>query len=160
MNIFYLSENPKIAAVYHNDKHVVKMILETAQLLCTAHRILDNNQNPDLYRATHKNHPSCRWVRNSINNYVWLYQLFCHLCDEYTFRYGKKHLTDMKLRDVLKNPPKNIPNTTFTEPPQAMPQQFKQANSVYAYRNYYIGGKKHLAKWSKRNKPYWYTGVN
>lgn len=157
MNIFYLDENFKKAAEYHNDKHVVKMILETAQLLCTAHHILDPNKpHTNLYRLTHKNHPCAIWVRNGINNYRWLYNLFCSLCDEYTFRYGKVHMTDKKLRKILKKAPANIPNVAFTEPLQAMPEEVKSSCSVTAYRNYYNKHKKHLATWTKRQVPEWF----
>lgn len=160
MNIFYLSTDPVVAAEYHNDKHVVKMILETAQLLCTAHRILDNIKDPSpLYKATHKNHPSAVWARSNINNYQWLYNLFCSLCDEYTFRYGRVHLTDSKLRDILKQAPMNISTDAFFQPPQAMPDSYRGADSIEAYRKYYISGKNHLAKWTKRPVPDWYQGV-
>lgn len=157
MNIFYLSKDPKTAAVYHNDKHVVKMILESAQLLSTAHRILDGNNAPEqVYKATHKNHPSAIWARTNINNYMWLYSLFCSLCDEYKFRYNKTHLTDTKLRDVLSQAPMNISKDAFFQPPQAMPDTYRSSDSVTSYRNYYRLAKNHLAKWSKRNIPDWY----
>lgn len=182
MNIFYLSPNPIEAAQYHLDKHVVKMILESAQLLCTAHRILDGKEIqvskttktgkdrlvkryvlPDLkndqvmYSATHINHPCAIWCRETINNYMWLYDLFVALCDEYTFRYGKKHKTDSLLRDMLKSPPSNISIDEFTLPPQAMPDQYKHSDAVIAYRNYYIGAKAKFAKWTSRPVPIWFT---
>jgi hypothetical protein len=112
MNIFYLSQNPVECAQMHNDKHCVKMILESAQLLSTAHRVLDGvetvglsqsgrkkkiwklaNDKLDtkLYSATHNNHPSAIWVRQSKNNYVWLFNLFCSLIVEYQHRYEKVH---------------------------------------------------------------------
>lgn len=159
MNIFYLSKDAKVAAEYHNDKHVVKMILESAQMLCTAHRVLDDSQDGRLYRATHKNHPSTVWVRKSINNYMWLYELFCSLCDEYTYRYGKTHLTDSKLRYVLNQAPMNISQDAFTQPPQAMPDRYRSADSILSYRNYYKFEKNHLASWSKRPIPEWYGVV-
>jgi hypothetical protein len=158
MNIFYLSKDPKTAAVWHNDKHVVKMILESAQLLSTAHRILDGeNCIPEIYKATHKNHPSAVWARANINNYMWLYGLFCSLCDEYTFRYGKTHLTDTKLRNVLNQAPMNISKDAFFQPPQAMPDSYRSADSIISYRNYYKFEKNHLASWSKRPTPEWYS---
>lgn len=156
MNIFYLHTDPIIAAQYHNDKHVVKMILEYAQLLSTAHRILDDNKSTELYKATHKNHPSAVWVRANINNYNWLYNLFIALCDEYTFRYNKVHLTDSKLRLHLKTPPINIAHDQFYQPTQAMPIEYHQDDSIAAYREYYINSKDHLASWTKRGKPDWY----
>lgn len=185
MNIFYLSANPIEAAKYHLDKHVVKMILESAQLLCTAHRILDGtpqkqqkltrsgksrlvtryvlsdcNTDQILYSATHINHPCAAWCRESINNYMWLYELFVALCDEYTFRYGKKHKTDLLMRDVLRNAPVSISHTPFTTPAQAMPEQYRHADPVVAYRQYYIGAKATFAKWTSRPVPSWFIKEN
>ena len=94
MNIFYLHPDPKKCAEMHLNKHCVKMILEYAQLLSTAHRVLDGDDYANqynLYKATHVNHPSAIWVRQSCYNYSWLMQLLCHLCIEYTHRYGKVH---------------------------------------------------------------------
>lgn len=177
MNIFYLHESPAEAARMHNDKHCVKMILESAQMLCTAHRMLDGieyvtksktgknvkrwshpNSNIDsvLYNASHKNHPSTVWARSSKQNYLWLYNLFLELCEEYKYRYGKTHLSYTKLHKVLANPPRNISDTPFTQPPQAMPDEYKHESSVHAYRQYYIGAKSHLATWSVRPRPVWY----
>ena len=176
MNIFYLSDNPKLAAKYHNNSHVVKMVLETAQILCTAHRVLDGTEDkilkngrfqkhwkmkdPEqelyLYKATHINHPSVKWACESKNNYEWLYKLFASLCEEYKYRYGKTHLCETKLMTKIMNPPKNISDTPFTSPPQAMPEEFHDTDSIVAYRNYYIHGKSHLATWTKRRTPKWY----
>ena len=182
MNIFYLSSNPVKAAQYHLDKHVVKMILESAQLLCTAHRLLDGEQTQVLkstktgktklvkryvlsdltkdqvmYSATHINHPCAIWCRENINNYMWLYELFVALCDEYTFRYGKKHKTDTLLRDILKSPPISISDAPFTLPAQAMPEEYKHADPVVAYRQYYIGAKAKFARWTSRTTPTWFN---
>ena len=138
MNIFYLDKDINKAAEYHNDKHCVKMILEYAQLLCTAHRELDgDNANENLYKSTHKNHPSAKWVRESKANYEYLYRLFNALCNEYTHRYGKTHLTYQKLHNVLATPPQNIPDKEFTEPTPAMPDDVKNNDSLKAYRDYY-----------------------
>ena len=114
MNIFYLHPEPRTCAEMHVDKHVVKMIIEYAQLLSTAHRILDGEEYIDassgrrikrwrladdameqnLYKASHINHPSAVWVRQSNNNYTWLFCLFTELLQEYTYRYGKHHATE------------------------------------------------------------------
>ena len=94
MNIFYLDRDPVVAAKMHCDKHVVKMILESAQMLSTAHRVLDGDEYADergLYKMAHKNHPSTIWVRTSTDNYMWLNRLFGALCKEYTYRYNKQH---------------------------------------------------------------------
>ena len=155
MNIFYLDKNPKTCAKYHNNSHTIKMILESAQLLCTAHRLLDNNDNELLYKATHKNHPSAIWVRQSKQNYLWLYKLFVELSKEYTIRYNKVHKTYTKLKDILSIPPLNIPDTNFTEPPLCMPDECKLEDTVESYRNYYMTEKRNIAVW-KTEKPYWY----
>lgn len=132
MNIFFLSLNPVDAAQYQCDKHVVKMILETAQLLCTAHRVLDGVQlvsettgkllqkyrHPDtemddlLYKSTHINHPSSKWVRKTSGNYMWAYCHFLALCEEYEHRYGRQHAS-LKLADVLFKPPTFIDDGLF-----------------------------------------------
>ena len=126
-------------------------------MLSTAHRILDNSTDVRLYKSTHKNHPSAKWVRESKNNYLWLYELFIELCKEYTYRYNKVHLSEIKLKDVLKHPPKNISDNIFTPPPQAMPDKYKSNNPIDAYRNYYINEKSKIAKWTNRNVPTWFT---
>lgn len=177
MNIFYLSKDTQQCAQMHVDKHCVKMILESAQLLSTAHRVLDGNQTviksktnrnkkvwqlPDnrdsvLYSATHVNHPSAIWVRKSGLNYAWLWHLTYDLCKEYTYRYGKVHKIEREfLLDALKEPPKNILWTHFTEPTPAMPDQYKvPGNSIESYRNYYNGEKQRMFSWKKRETPYW-----
>ena len=89
MNIFYLHSDPVVAAQKQYNKHVVKMILESAQLLCSAHHMLDSEIDVP-YKLTHKNHPSAVWTRQSKQNYAWLYFHMLALGDEYTKRYGKK----------------------------------------------------------------------
>ena len=177
MNIFYLHNDPKICAEMHNNSHCVKMILETAQLLSTAHRVLDgsegvmrlNNRNVKrwwldderndiLYKATHINHPSAIWCRANHENYIWLWSLLKELCGEYTYRYGKIHkCEDSGLVQALKPPPNNITIGEFTEPTPAMPDIYKVVNdSITSYRNYYNGAKTHLAKWKNRSIPEWF----
>ena len=183
MNIFYLDHNVHKCAEMHNDKHTVKMILEYAQLLSTAHRVLDGEQTPwfttaagrkkrewmlyddrqnILYAATHLNHPSAVWVRQSTENYLWLSNLLVALCEEYTHRYGKTHKVE---RDglcfvLLKNVPANIGNKGWSEPTPAMPDEVKiPGDSIASYRNYYINNKSHLAKWKKRSIPQWYSTI-
>ena len=161
MNLFYLHPDPTIAAQMMCDKHVLKMILETAQMLSTAHRELDGDDVPDvLYKATHKNHPSSKWVRASAANYAWAYDHFVALCDEYTHRYGKTHLTDKKLRGALSAPPRGIQCDSLAPvpPPQCMPDEYQQADTVEAYRAYYQSpDKQRFAAWAKsRPAPDWY----
>ena len=136
MNIFYLHSNPKVAASYFYDKHKVKMILESAQMLCTAHIALGNENVP--YKKSHLNHPSSVWVRANNENYQWLYDHMLALGKEYTKRYNKTHLTITKCKDILAIAPSSIPAGSFNEPPQCMPDEYKVENdSVSAYWNYY-----------------------
>lgn len=158
MNIFYLDPNPVCCAMYHGNKHVVKMILEYAQLLCTAHHLCDNVLDDDeravLYRLTHQNHPSALWVRASATHYHFLYELFVALCEEYRHRYGRTHLTDHKLRQILaKCPVSTI--TPFVPPPQVMPSQYQGDDCVQAYREYYRQGKAEMLVYTGRAVPDW-----
>lgn len=175
MNIFYLHNDPRTCAQQHVDKHCVKMILEYAQLLSTAHRVLDGTLSTTLsdtgrkrqtysladardgvlYSATHINHPSAVWVRQSSTNYKWLYSLFVELMAEYTHRYGKVHATD-RLAYELAKLPKNIPQGSFTEPTPAMPDEYKvNGDSIQSYKNYYLGDKKRMFSWKNRETPSW-----
>lgn len=153
MNIFFLDRDPVAAASYHCDKHVVKMIVETAQLLSTALR-LNGVDHDGLYKKTHYNHPSAVWVRSSRKHYDWTLELFEALCTEYTMRYGKIHATDIKatLFTLFAD---SIKGTGWTDPPQCMPDQYKNKDTVVAYRDYYIGEKRSFAKW-KTNVPSWW----
>ena len=175
MNIFALDRDYKNCAEMHCDKHVVKMILEYAQLLCTAHRMLDgfkeidyssgrkatrfifgDDRDSTFYKSTHPKHPSSIWAKESKQNYIWLFNLWVSLSNEYTHRYGKIHKSYSKLKDVLETPPTNINNKGLTEVSQAMPDIYKGDDFVQAYRNYYIGDKKGFAKWTNRKVPKWY----
>ena len=179
MNIFYLDNVPKTCAEYHVDRHCVKMILEYAQLLSTAHRVLDGVEYIDnssgrrikrwklgtsyesiLYKATHINHHSAVWVRKSYDNYMWLGQLLVELSKEYTYRYGKVHKCQgIGLIDALQYAPINIKLGTFTEPTPAMPDIYKvENNSIQSYINYYNGDKRRMFNWKKRDVPYFVTG--
>ena len=165
MNIFYLDPRPDTAAEMHCDKHVVKMILEYAQLLSTAHRVLDGDDvHPDLYKIAHKNHPSTIWTRSSKQHYDWLFRLFRMLSAEYSIRYGlisdtndtfKVHKSWDKLGKILETAPKNIEDNGWKDPPQCMPDSCKDDDVVTAYRNYYIQEKKSFAKWNYTREPEW-----
>jgi hypothetical protein len=163
MNIFYLDHKPSLAAAYHCDKHVVKMILETAQLLCTAHRVLDDRgplyyDDQGYYKSTHVNHPSAIWVRSSVPAYMWTHALLLCLCEEYTRRYGKVHKVESSgLMAKLVDPPGILHNTKPTFPPQCMPEQYKRDDVVEAYRAYYVGEKHKIAKWRTGKKPTWWV---
>jgi hypothetical protein len=162
MNIFILDWDVKKCTQYHVDKHVVKMILETAQLLCGVHHVTDEvttkyrpstDQVP--YKLSHKNHPCAIWARKSLSNYLYLCELGLELSKEYTHRYGKQHKSEMVILWCIMNKP-NIPDIGFTEPSKAMPDEFKVDSVVESYRNYYMGAKSDLAAWKNREKPFWF----
>jgi len=157
MNIFVLDRDVRKCAEYHNDKHVVKMILESAQLLCGVHHMVEENTDEVPYRLSHKNHPCSIWARENISNYLWLCELGLELCKEYSYRYGKRHKSQDVIEWCLINLP-NIPEEDFTEPPKAMPEEYKVDDVVQSYRNYYLGDKKYFSKWKKREVPYWFSG--
>ena len=157
MNIFVLDRDVRKCAEYHNDKHVVKMILESAQLLCGVHHMVEENTDEVPYRLSHKNHPCSIWARENISNYLWLCELGLELCKEYTHRYEKRHKSQDVIEWCLINLP-NIPEEDFTEPPKAMPEEYKVDDVVQSYRNYYLGDKKYFSKWKKREVPYWFSG--
>jgi hypothetical protein len=178
MNIFYLHNDPKVCAQQHVDKHCVKMILEYAQLLSTAHRFLDgtltvgksatgrkktsyvlmDNRDAILYSATHINHPSAIWARSGIKQYTWLHSLLTELCKEYTHRYGKHHKVEREglLFELAKAPNKIYHDVFWSEPTPAMPDQYKVAgDSIQSYKNYYIGDKQRMFSWKNRETPSW-----
>jgi len=152
MNIFYLDKDPAKAASYFYDKHKVKMILESAQMLCTAHHHYGNGDNVP-YKKAHYNHPSTIWCRQNSSQYMWLYNHMIALGKEYTKRYNKTHLTIIKCKDVLKQLPPAIPDSTFTEPPQCMPDHHKVPDcSITAYWNYYEQDKYTVANKNEKFK--------
>lgn len=189
MNIFILSKNPVEAAQQQCDKHVVKMIVESAQMLSTAHRLLDGIESIEkkyvngslparyrntrvwnlqdytmehaLYRVAHAKHPCTIWTTQSACNYEWHYQHFIALCDEYTYRYGKVHATDTKLRELLKKHPINILKRDMTEFPLAMkahPECMIPSDPVKSYRMFYQTKKDRFKMaWTKRQVPEWFN---
>jgi hypothetical protein len=153
LNIFYLDHDVSECAKAHCDKHTTKMILEYAQLLSTAHYVLDGEVVG--YKPTHKNHPCAVWVRESMLNYNYVFLLFDALLKEYTLRYGKEHSTG-RLLGTLASYPKNIPVTTEMTPiAQCMPDDCKGLDPVEAYRTYYRKHKRDIAKW-KLGEPKWF----
>jgi len=182
MNIFILDLDPKEAARFHCDKHVVKMILEAGQMLSTAHWILWlqqlnkqrsdfrlvrdmkvflNDTIPDdkkpLWQLTHINHPCSIWTRESISNYNWHLRLMRALLDQYTRRYNKKHAAEKIYKWLNKNEPPNILNGPITEYPICMPDDCKVSlDPVVCYRKYYKDHKSHFAKWKNTKSPEWW----
>lgn len=154
MNIFVLDNDPLKAAQYHADKHVVKMILESAQILSTIHHTYQSQILSEVYKATHQNHPWVKWAGKAKDNYIWLYTLYSALCSEYTYRYCKIHASS-KLLTALSRPPATVPDISLTAHAQAMPLQYRSLDAVAAYRSYYKHEKKHLLKYTKQNFPDW-----
>jgi hypothetical protein len=143
----------------HCDKHVVKMILETAQMLYSAHWVLNpEGLLPTAYKLAHKNHPCSIWVRTSLTNYMWLCSLGLWLCKEYQYRYGneKQHKTQSHIEWLIMNPPKSIPTGDMTTPAQAMPDEYKQDDPILAYQTFYRESKlkkRNIVAYTKREWP-------
>lgn len=154
MNIFVLDENPSLAAQYLCDKHVIKMVLESAQLLCSVFYTNSNIIPP--YRLTHKNHPCAKWARYSKDNFEWLLKHFYGLLKEYKTRYNKIHKCQQIFDWIINNRQcLNFNNTGLSKFILAMPEQYKSKDTVISYRNYYNGEKLKFAKWKLGNKPKW-----
>ena len=158
MNIFILDEDPIQAARMQCDKHVVKMPLESAQMLSAAHRTIDYDTLPTdskIYQVSHQHHPCTKWVMKSLANYMWLWNHFKALANEYEYRYYLEHKSWWTLRDVLSQPPKNIADIGLTPFAQAMPEQYKNDDAVVAYRDFYKSEKKKFLNYRKRTAPSW-----
>lgn len=153
MNIFVLDYNPEKAAKMQCDKHVVKMPLETAQLLCSAFK-----QGEAPYKRTHYNHPCAIWTRYSKENFLWLVKHGVALCDEYTFRYGKVHKSKAVILWCLKH----ISKIKFIKRKKSnfvlcFDEKHYKGNAVDSYREYYRAEKRRIANWSKqRTPPKWF----
>jgi hypothetical protein len=154
MNIFLLDWDVKKCAEYHCDKHVVKMILETAQLLCGVHHMTEQVTEQVPYKLSHKNHPCAIWARESLTNYLYLCELGLELCKEYTYRYEKRHKSQDVIEWCITNK-SQISDKGFTKPALAMPDEYKVSDAVESYRNYYKGEKHQIFAWKKRDIPLW-----
>jgi hypothetical protein len=153
MNIFVLDSDVRKCARYHADRHVIKMILESTQMLCTA---LHRHGVEAPYKPTHRKHPCTLWAGESLANWKWLRRLALALNEEYKYRFGGKgdHSSAVV---ALKLQPPPINNIGLTEFAQAMPEEYKvKGDAVAAYRKFYIGEKSRFAKWTRRKVPKWY----
>ena len=170
MNIFYLSHKTSRCARWHCDKHVVKMILETTQLLYTAHWVLSvipdfgdapvrkGTEERGYKSIRNAKHPCAIWVRESLEHYVWLCELGLALCKEYRHRYGayKRHSCEDHLQWLFEFPPMELGALGWKEPPKAMPDEYKiSKSSIVAYRQYYRFGKADLLRYTGRSTPHW-----
>ena len=184
MNIFAVSNCPQESARALCDKHVVKMVTESAQMLSTAHRMLDGvmEMRPSksgkrmikywkldgpleniLMKAVHMNHPCTVWTMQSIENYKWHVQHYMALAVEYNRRYGKTHgaWSNNGIGGYLMAPPRNIPEgpqTPFAIAMKNFPECIVADDPIQSYRNYYNVAKSSFAKWTNREVPYWYLG--
>lgn len=164
MNIFFLSLDPREAAQLHCDKHVIKMIIESAQMLYSAHWALKSSLPSNAYKQTHINHPCSKWVSESLDNYLWLCELAKELCNEYRFRYGqtKVHKTEAHIDWLIANYPDGILNGGFTNPAQAMPDEYKDEDVVVAYKRFYRESKmkdRNIVTYKNRSFPDFLTSI-
>ena len=189
MNLFILHEDPVIAAQMQCDKHIPKMVVESGQMLSTAHRVLDGvlDRRPSksgkttvkywdvylgrddlegellLYSAVHVGHPCTQWTMRTTSNYDWHYKHFIALCNEYTYRYGKIHASETKLAAVLKSAPKNIKHTTGKSPfrlAMGSNPECMFEDAVKSYRAFYQTKQARFAmKWTKRKQPEWFNAI-
>ncbi len=155
MNIFVLSRDIQEAVRWHVDRHITKMPLESAQLLCTNLNLL-NVASP--YKSCHFKHPCTLWVGMSRSNYDWLCQFGIALCDEYQYRYNRVHASRAVI-EYCQSQAHTLKDLGLTPFAQAMPDEYKNDDAVKAYQSYYCGAKQHLAKWSKRDRPSWFVTV-
>jgi hypothetical protein len=172
MNAFILDADPSTAAHFHCDKHVVKMIVESMQMLGSA--VIRHGATPDQMPLTAKgtplrggyhHHPCTRWTGDSRANYDWIVKLAVALCDEYTYRYNKVHASTeaiLHLAEMTRRIPDG-PLTPFAvaiSPEQRCRQavpDFDKLDVVDQYRLYYIHDKADFAKWTARRVPFWFT---
>lgn len=171
MNIFVLDEQPQIAAAYHCDKHVSKMLIESAQMLSTCWHVLAPDTirvestgfvivrtGARLYKPFQPTHPCSKWVRRSVANYAWLHKLACGLAAEYRLRYRSEHATS-ELLHGLRNAPLAITYEDLTPFEQCMPDKYRGDDAVRAYREYYVREKARFATWKNAAIPFWFPGV-
>jgi len=157
MNIFILDTNIKKCVRYHCDQHVVKMILESVQTMCTA---LNKKGFNTPYKSTHIKHPCVLWTEESYDNFLWLSKLAYALNDEYRYRYEKDgdHKSINVLKEITHSKYESLGRTEFV---QAMLDKFKvPGDAVSAYQKFYLGEKMKFAKWTKRKAPYWIKDVS
>jgi hypothetical protein len=152
MNIFVLDHCPNTSAHMVCDKHAVKMVLETAQMLCSA---MSKHGLHAPYKATHKNHPCTLWAGHTNDNFRWLCEHGLSLCETYTDRYGRQHKSQSVIEFCALFAHK-LPTGLITDHPQAMPDKYKGECAIEAYRAYYKGEKAYMARWKYTDQPYWW----
>jgi len=155
MNIFMLDSNMDKCVQYHCDKHIVKMPLETTQMVCTiSHKVAPLSGLSPPYLPVHAKHPCTLWGGMNKRNFTWLWWFGVALCAEYEYRYGRKHACVDVLYDIACQCWNDLPDGEYTDPPQAMPDEYKDPDVIQAYRKYYYYEKSRFAKWTKRPRPF------
>lgn len=165
MNIFALHIQPNISAKYHCDKHVVKMIVESAQMIST---VFDKYGQRKfwMYKSCFPHHPCTLWAGYSRRNLIWLIDLGYHLCLEYTKRYGKTHkcfgmyLLWKKLVLDLPIPDKKFTNFALAVLPELKEKagnDYTLLEAINCYREYYMIHKVEMKKWKNVEKPFWWV---
>lgn len=176
MNIFFLDKNPQKCAEFHCNKHISKMVVELGQLMCTTRHLLGDKSHIN-YRKTHEFHPIQNWLKSNPHHYYWTLALGFALCNEYSYRYEKKHKTE-KVMEECRNSffGGNIPHfssattsdLSFDDcervynlcsvPALAMPDEYKvEGDAIQSYRRYYALNKYFTIdfRYKKRQQPEW-----
>lgn len=167
MNIFILDTCPYIAAQYLCDKHIPKMLLESAQMLSTVARIKCSEadcKEAGLYKPTHAKHPCVLWLLENPNNVCWLWLHACELDREYKRRFNKRHKSYSVVEKAvvcLVGHHYDRHESQHTPFAQCMPTEYRILNDpVTAYRNYYIAEKSYFAKWERGTpQPEWFKPI-
>jgi hypothetical protein len=160
MNIFFLSLVPEICATYYYDKHVGKILLEIAQMMCSIARSLGKGEGSLLYKSTHRNHPVTLWVGRNKENWLWTLKLADALHSEFKYRYGKSHKSYEKVIYIKTlHIDEELPDEPLSEIPLCMPDEYKKADRVESHRLNYMENpdKRRLAAWKGRSKPEWWN---
>ena len=159
MNLFASDADPTAAARVLADRHVVKMAVETAQVLWTALHLAAPGRVPDGgYRPTHRGHPCVRWAAASRGNFDWATHHGLALCDEYWHRYGRIHgswaaiLAVSTLADL-------VPDGSMTPFALAMDDDLRDESDPHgSYRRCLLrkyGTWGSMARWTRRDPPLW-----
>ncbi len=154
MNIFILDWNIYKNVQYYGNKHVIKMITESAQILSSAIHLSNTELNENVYKLTHQHHPCVKWVTESLSNWMWLKQLVIELNKEYVYRYNK-NVNHLAYEKVLTYPIPNL-NDIGPTPFKIVVKDKINNNVVDCYRYSYMTNKRHLAIWKKRETPKWF----
>ena len=152
MNIFVVDNSPTVAANALHDRHIVKMALETAQILCTVAHGLGL---PARYKPTHKNHPCTVWAGANSGNVRWLIKHGIEICNEYTIRFGRTHASEQVIVEVGMLLWDAVPAGERTPFAQVMPDEYRGDDAVEAYRRMYIATKLPGNRYTNATVPKW-----